>query len=99
MSDNNEIGTYDTIMAVNLPNAIQFSAFMLNGIAGNQQTLSKDVLHGAMKYITAQWKKDVEICDTLSDVQKEEQERRCEAVFKGLESLLEDSLKCHGRLQ
>lgn len=86
-------------MAANLPKAIQFSAFALNGIVGNPQALSKDVLHGAMDYIIAQWKKGVEICDSLSENQKEELKKRCEAVFKGLESLVEDSLKCHGRLQ
>lgn len=98
MADNNKIGIYNAIMAANLPNAIKFSAFVLNGIAGNPQNMSKDALYGAFEYVNARWKKDVETCDTLSEEQKDEQKRRCEAVFKGLESLLEDSLKCHGRL-
>ena len=99
MADNNKIETYNAIMATNLPNAFKFSAFIINGIARNPQSLSNDVLHGAIEYVTAQWKRDVEICDTLSDEQKDEQKRRCDVVFKGLESLFEDSLKCHGRLE
>lgn len=48
--------------------------------------------------MTAQWKKNVKLCSTPSDEQEKEQMRRCEIEFKGLESLLEDSLNCHGRL-
>lgn len=98
MPDNNKIEAYNTIMAANQLNAMQCSAFMINGIAGNPQSMSKEVLHGAIDYVTAKWKKDVELCATLAEEQKDEQKRRCDVVFKGLEALLEDSLKCHGRL-
>lgn len=35
MVDNNKIGLYNAMMAANMPNAVKFPAFMLNGIAGN----------------------------------------------------------------
>lgn len=41
-----------------------------------------------MGSVNVQWNKDVEICDTLSEKQKEEQKRRFEVLFKRLESLL-----------
>lgn len=52
------------VKVTNLPKAIKFLTFVLNGIVENPLSMLKDALHGAIEYETAQLKKNVEIRDT-----------------------------------
>lgn len=96
--DNNIINIYDAQMAVNSSALAQFTAFVFNGIGVIKNTISEKELHGAIEFGIAHWKKDIELCDHLTQEEKEEKKSDVEATFRGLESMLRDSLMCRNKV-
>lgn len=90
-----ELNFYEFQKFMHFPSAKEVTSFIFNGMAGKKPTITEKDIHGAIEYGIANWKSNIEQCESLTFEQKKAKKDQCETTFRCLESMIIDFLKCN----
>lgn len=90
-----ELNFYEFQKFMHFPSAMQVTSFIFNGMAGKKPTITVKDIHGAIEYGIANWKSNIEQCETLTSEQKKEKKVQCETTFRSFGTMMIDFLRCN----